>query len=452
MHNINIEDTISAISTPIATGAISVIRLSGKDSVKIANKFFSKDISNFKSHTIHLGKILDENKNTIDTVMLSIMKSPNSYTGEDVIEISCHGGIQITQNVFEITLKNGARAAEGGEFTLRAFLNNKLDLSQAEAVQELIFANSNAAIKFAKNNLEGLLSKEIKYFQEELSEIAAILEASLDFPEEDLEFDTFDNIKLRLNKTIKKMQKLISTYDDGKVIFEGKTITIVGSPNVGKSSLMNSLLKKNRAIVTNIKGTTRDILEDSIKIKNLNYKLIDTAGIRETDEIIEKEGIKRSKKAIDLADITILVLDASNDLLKDDLDLIKLLDPKKTIVAINKIDLKKPSFSLDFSHIVEISALNNLNIDLLKDKIEILSLKDLNTFNEEIIITNKRHKNALENSINYLLKVEKNILNNSLEFVSLDLKDSLKELSSIIGRDVTEDILSSIFKNFCIGK
>ncbi len=447
------KDTITAISTPIGQGAVSIIRISGKESVLIVDKIFSKDVTNLKSHTVHFGKILDSKKNVIDTALLVIMLSPNSYTGEDIIELQCHGGNLITKKVLQRVIEAGARAANPGEFTLRAFLNNKLDLSQAESVQELISAKNNLSLTAAKNNLEGLLSKQIKYFQKDLTQTAAILEAWVDFPEEDLEFASKEEIIQQINTSIQKMKKLSSSYEDGKIIKDGISLCILGSPNVGKSSLMNALLKKDRAIVTEIAGTTRDLIEEDFKLNNLHFNLIDTAGIRKTDEKIEKEGIKRSEAAMKKADINLLVLDSTRELNNTDKDLLKKIKTENTIVIINKIDVKKPRFSIDDKNIVEISAKNLINLDKLQLAIENLIFKNILKSKEELVLTNERHKNAIDQSIAYLQKVKNGLKKDlSCEFISFDMKSSLKELSKIIGTDITEDILTSIFSKFCIGK
>ncbi|MFA6119511.1 MAG: tRNA uridine-5-carboxymethylaminomethyl(34) synthesis GTPase MnmE [Parachlamydiales bacterium] len=448
----NKQDTITAISTPIGEGAISIVRLSGKDALEIASKIFSKDVKKFKSHSSHFGKILDEEKNTIDTAILNIYLSPNSFTGEDIVEIQCHGGRLITQRILNITLKSGARAALPGEFSLRAFLNKKIDLIQAESIQELISAKNKYALKAAQDQLEGSLSIEIKKYQKELIEISAIIEATMDFPEEGLEFSSADELIERLTGILDQMKKLSDTFENGKAIKDGKTICIIGTPNVGKSSLMNAILKEDRAIVTEISGTTRDVLKEDLIINDMNYRLIDTAGIRDTDCVIEKEGIKRSKKEHEKADITILVLDASRSLNEDDKKLLKTIEKDKTIIALNKMDLSSHIDKINYQNTVEISAKEKKGLDNLYAMIEKLAFK-ANISNDEIIITKARHKTALDEAIKYLEKATDGLKKQSpYEFISLDLKETLKELSKIIGFDITEEILNSIFSKFCIGK
>jgi tRNA modification GTPase len=339
-----------------------------------------------------------------------------------------------------------------GEFTLRAFLNNKIDLTQAEAIQDLITAKNKYALNAAKNHLEGLLSKEIKKIQKELTDIAAIIEAWVDFPEEGLEFSTKEELLSKLIKNLNNLQKLVNTFENGRIIKDGLKLCIIGSPNVGKSSLMNAMLKKERAIVTKIPGTTRDILQEDLKLNDMHFQLIDTAGIRKTNCLIEKEGIKRSKIQSDEADIMLLVLDASKKLNENDKSLLKKIDKTKTIILWNKIDLGLPKEKVDFFNLCQISAKESIGLENLYSLIEKLTFKS-KISNEEIIITQKRHKIALDEAITHLKKVIENLKNDiSCEFISIDLKSSLKSLCKIIGFDITEDILSSIFSNFCIGK
>ncbi|NGX52329.1 MAG: tRNA modification GTPase MnmE [Candidatus Anoxychlamydiales bacterium] len=449
---INQKETITAISTPIGEGAISIVRLSGKNSIAIINKIFSKDILKFKDKTAYIGKILDSKKNVVDEVILTLFKTPNSFTGEDIVEIACHGGILITQRVFEEVLNAGARPSGPGEFTMRAFLNKKIDLSQAEAIQDLISAKNKFALKAASNQLCGHLSKEIKKFQKLLIDIAAIMEVSLDFPEEGIDDAETKSLIDDMLSILKSMQELSDTFEDGKIIKAGVSICIAGSVNVGKSSLMNAILKKDRAIVTSISGTTRDVLKEDIKLNDMFYQLIDTAGIRKTTCTIEQEGIKRSRREQKNSDITLLVLDASKKLSEDDLTFIKILNRKKTIAIWNKIDISDPQEKIDFENVVKISAKNRIGLENLYKMIEKITFKS-KISNDEIFITNKRHKYALDGAISYLKKALKDLGKGiSFEFITIDIKSSLKELSKILGFDITEDILSSIFSNFCIGK
>jgi tRNA modification GTPase len=443
-------EPIAAIATPPGEGAIAIIRLSGKDAFDVAEKIFSRSIKNFKSHTAHYGHILQEDKEAIDSVILLVMKGPNSYTGEDSIEICCHGGSLITRKVLARVFEAGARPAEPGEFSLRAFLNGKLDLAQAEAVQELIAAKSELAMGNAKRQLEGALSEKINSIQKELIDVAAILEAWVDFPEEGLEFAAMEEIIAMLECALQKMKRLEETFEDGKVLHEGLSLCLLGSPNVGKSSLMNALLGKERAIVTEIAGTTRDLLEEDLRLGELHFKLIDTAGIRETNERIEQEGIRRSQAAMQEADLILLLLDASRELKAQDRELLALAPKEKTLVVWNKIDVKEPTEYLDA---VQISAKNKIGLDALKREVEKLIWKKGPPSKEEVVITKMRHYQALKNSAQFVKAVIEGLQSGiSAEFIASDMRAALHELGSITGSNVTEDILSAIFSKFCLGK
>lgn len=442
------KDTIAAIATPYAESAIAIIRISGSKAIAIVNQIFSKDISAFKSHTAHYGKIFDENNSVIDHVLLLFMKGPKSYTGEDTIEIQCHGSTYIAKTILKALTAKGARPAEPGEFTYRAYKNNKIDLVQAEAVQTLISAKNAIATKTAQEQLEGSLSSLISSFQKELFDIAAVLEAWVDFPEEDLAFESFTSILQRIQNVKIKMADLSSTFEEGKKLTEGINICIAGPPNAGKSTLMNFLLQKERAIVSDIAGTTRDTIEEQIYLDGMQLNFIDTAGIRKTEEVIEKIGIEKTKKAMQEADFTIYMTEAGN---VPEKDVLINLDPKKTLLVINKIDVLQPE-TIDFPHCVKISLKKQLGIDSFKEKLkDLLSAGKIDK--EEIILTKFRHKNALDTSISFLDKVYEGLKNNiSAEFVTFDMRASLHSLSQIIGTDVTEEILTSIFSKFCLGK
>lgn len=449
----DLNKTIAAIATAPGNGAIAIIRISGKEALIIADQIFSGSVFSYKSHSSHFGKIYSKENEKIDDVLLLIMKGPNSYTGEDIVEIHCHGGRIVTQKVFQRVLEQGAFVAEPGEFTFRAFKNKKMDLTQAEAVQQMIGAKNELSLKAAADQLDGVLFTKIQSFQKQLVELAAILEASLDFPEEDLEFISFDEMYKRLESTLNQMQTLANTFEHGKTLHEGLSLCLCGSPNVGKSSLLNALLGKQRAIVTDIAGTTRDLLEDDLQLGGIHFKISDTAGIRETENIIEKEGIKRSKKAIESADIILHVLDSSSLLNENDKELIKSLPSDKTITIWNKIDLKIPLPSIDKSPLVLLSAKELTGIDELKQAIEKIVFKGKEFDKDEVILTQKRHKKALELTIESCQKVLTGLQNNiSPEFSCSDLRYGLKQLATIIGTDVTEDILTEIFSKFCLGK
>ena len=448
-------ETIAAIATPPGEGGVAIIRISGHQSLKIVANIFSGPIFSYQTHTAHFGKIHNHQGEHIDDVLVLVMLDKRSYTGETTVEIHCHGGSLITRRVLETVLKAGARAALPGEFTFKAFMNGKMDLTQAEAVQELICAKNERALDAAEKHLHGNLSKKISTFQHELTNIAAILEAWIDFPEEGLEFTTMDEMCDQLNKILIEMNGLVSTFHNGKILHDGLSLCLIGCPNVGKSSLMNALVDKDRAIVSPIPGTTRDILEENIRLNGIHLKLSDTAGIHEANEIIEQEGIRRSKEAMQQADLILLVLDAGRELDQHDHHLLNLVPKAKTILVWNKIDLARNRNLpvLDFTHLSTISAKNKEGLDHLKQKIDHVIWTNGPPSKEEIIITSIRHKEALVKSIQSLQNVMIGLKNGiSPEFLTIDMRQSLNELGKIIGADITEDILSAIFSKFCIGK
>lgn len=448
------EETIAAIATPPGEGGVAIVRISGKNALAVAAKVFTGPVHTYKTHTAHYGHIVNQTGERIDDVLLLPMLGKRSYTGEDTVEIHCHGGSLITRRVLEVVLKAGARAARPGEFTFKAFMNGKLDLAQAEAVQELISAKNEHALSAAENQLKGTLSQKISHFQKTLTEITAILEAWIDFPEEGLEFASMEEICAQLENVAEQMEKLADTFHDGRIIQEGISLCLIGSPNVGKSSLMNALLDKERAIVSPIPGTTRDILEDQMRLNGLNLKLMDTAGIRHSEEVIEQEGIRRSKEAMNQADLILLVLDATQSVEQQQQWLMSQVPPSKTIVAWNKIDLPHNGLpALKFPHVVSISAKEKLGLDLLRKKIDAVIWEKGPPAKDEIMITNLRHKEALEKAIASGRAVVRGLQSNvSPEFLSLDMRTCLHELGKVIGTNITEDILSAIFSKFCIGK
>jgi tRNA modification GTPase len=446
-------DTIAAVATPPGEGAIAVIRISGANAIEVAAKIFSGPVHSYKSHTAHFGKILAENGQVIDSVLLLVMRAPRSYTGEETVEINCHGGGIVTRRVLERIFEAGARAAAPGEFSLQAFLNQKIDLAQAEAVQQLIAARNELALQAAEQQLQGALSKTIQKFQKNLTEVAAILEAWVDFPEEGLEFTSMEELLQTLQTICADMLRLQETFHEGKTIHQGLSLCLLGSPNVGKSSLMNALLGKERAIVTAIAGTTRDLLEDELTLSGLHFRLVDTAGIRETEEIVEQEGIRRSKQAMQEADLILLLLDASRPLSKNDRDLLQSAPRKKTILVWNKIDVNPPTESIDWDSTALISAKEKIGFSSLRAAIEQMIWTKGPPSKEEIIITQQRHFQALKNAIEACQLVIEGLQNGlSPEFISSDLRHALNELGTIIGVNVTEEILTSIFSKFCLGK
>ncbi|MBS0624530.1 MAG: tRNA uridine-5-carboxymethylaminomethyl(34) synthesis GTPase MnmE [Verrucomicrobia bacterium] len=447
-------DTIAAVATPPGEGAIAVIRVSGKEAIDVAEKVFTGKVRDFKTHTAHYGHIVSALGETIDGVLLLVMRAPRSYTGEDTVEIQCHGGSIVTRRVLERILEAGARAAQPGEFSLQAFLNGKLDLAQAEAVQQLIAARNELALQAAEQQLQGALSKAIGGFQQGLTETVAILEAWVDFPEEGLEFATMDELIGQLEETLGQMRHLQATFQEGKTIHQGLSLCLAGSPNVGKSSLMNALLGKERAIVTEIAGTTRDLLEDDLRLSGLHFRLIDTAGIRDTEEIVEKEGIRRSKSAMQSADLILFLLDASRPLSESDRTLLESVPREKTILVWNKIDLQKPSETIEWTgSSASISAKERIGLDELKGAIDQLIWRKGPPSKEEIVITQQRHFQALGNAIDSCQTAIDGLKQGiSPEFVSSDLRNCLNELGMIIGTNISEDILTSIFSKFCLGK
>lgn len=449
-----VEDTIAAISTPPGEGGIAVIRVSGKQAVDIIDKVFSGGVKNYKTHTVHYGQVIDLSGDVVDDVLLSVMLAPRSYTGENTVEINCHGGILIARRVLETVLGAGALAALPGEFTFQAFVNGKLDLAQAEAVQELIAAKNEMAMHAATDQLHGRLSEHVSQFKGKLTDIAAMIEAWVDFPEEDLEFASVNEVADSLRAINGQLKQFIKTFHDGRLLREGVSLCLIGRTNVGKSSLMNALLDKDRAIVTEEHGTTRDILEDDVIINGLNFRIIDTAGIRETKGLVEQEGIRRSRKAMTEADLVLFVVDAFEGVNGEDLDLLENLPSKKTIVVWNKVDLvseKDPG--IDVENVVAVSALQGTGLDDLKECIDKVVWKSGPPSKEEIFITNTRHKEALEDAVDACDRVIEGLCQQvSPEFVAFDMRQVLVALGRILGTDITEDILSVIFSKFCIGK
>lgn len=455
-------DTIAAIATPVGEGGISIIRVSGNDALKIVNSIFipknGNDILNMKQYTIKYGNIINREKDeVIDEVLISFMKGPKSFTAEDTVEINCHGGIFSTNSVLEEVIKAGARFAEPGEFTKRAFLNGRIDLSQAEAVIDLITSKTEASRKAAIFQSEGKLSKEILKLRNKLLEMIAHIEATVDYPEDDLEEVTSENTISDLDNLLIEINKLISSSDEGKIIRDGLKTVIIGKPNVGKSSLLNALLEEKRAIVTDVAGTTRDIIEEYINVSGIPIKLIDTAGIRNTEDVVEKIGVEKSKEKIEEADLIILMLDASNLIDEEDLKIINYIKDKKYVVLLNKIDLdKKIEFSsfegIDKSNIIEISAMSGQNIDELKNKIKTKFFSgEINR--NEVIITNIRHKEALVRARDNCISAIEALKNTSaIDLASIDLRNAWHNLGEITGETIQEDLIDKIFKDFCLGK
>ena len=452
-------DTIAAISTPKGEGGIGIIRISGDKSFEILSKIFNtknpnKDLGFYK---FNYGFIHDKGK-IIDEVMIVRMKAPKTYTCEDVVEINCHGGYFVTEKVLELVLKNGARHAEKGEFTKRAFMNGRIDLSQAEAVMDLIHGKTEKSISLSLDQLRGDLKNKINNFKKSLLDVTAHVNVVLDYPEEGIDDPLPENLRKNLEKVYEEANLLIESYDKGKKIKEGIKTVIVGKPNVGKSTLLNSLLREERAIVTHVPGTTRDIIEEIINIKGIPLVLTDTAGIRKTDDIVENIGVEKSKQLIEKADLILLVLDASEKLEKEDMEVIEKIkeNNKKTIVLLNKIDLERKLdlSSYNLENIVEISAKDNIGIEEMEDKIySYIVEEDVENTSEKLIITNIRHKTALEKTKEAVKNIFETInTGKPMDLISVDLKEALDSLSEITGEISSEDILEHIFGNFCVGK
>jgi len=449
----NFNDTIIALATPAGSGAIGVIRLSGKESIKIAADVFKSgaNILKAKTHTAHYGKILTADGKIIDDVLLTIFKEPHSYTGENSVEISIHGNPLIAQKIINLFLEKGVRIAEPGEFTRRAFLNGKMDLAQAEAVVDLINARTEASLKGARNQLDGLLSAKVNELRTKLIEISSLIEIELDFAEEELEFISKDEASNKIKNIIKSIDFLIDSFKYGRVIRDGVNTAIVGKPNVGKSSLLNYILKDSRAIVSGVPGTTRDVISEEVSIDGILFKLFDTAGIRTTKDNIEKEGVERSREAVRKSDLVLFLNDATEGF--DQLiyaELTKLTTPDRIIKIMNKIDLKETS---DPVFDVKISALKGDGIRELFDLMKEKSLGSSAYTERSAIISSARHLNALKRARKALVDSVKSIEDGvSGEFIAVDLRSAMDTLGEIIGKVTTDDILENIFSEFCIGK
>lgn len=456
------EDTIAAIATPGSGSGIGVIRISGENAIEVADKIFqpknrNKRLPEQPTYTIHYGNIVDGDK-LLDEVIVLLMRGPHSYTAEDTVEIDCHGGTFVMRKILELVIRNGARPAEPGEFTKRAFLNGRIDLSQAEAVMDVIEAKNNYALQSSLGQLKGSLLEMIREMREKILYEIAYIESALDDPEH----ISLDGYPVELGKKVDNLLKiagdLLKSSQNGRVLREGIRTVIVGKPNAGKSSLMNVLVGSNRAIVTDMAGTTRDILEEEIQLKGLNLNIVDTAGIRKTDDPVEKIGVERAKKAMLDADLILYVVDSSADLDENDEEIISFLQDQNAIILLNKVDLpsaltvekmqerlQKPT--------VSISAREETGMDELSDMIEHMFLSGEISFNDQVYLTNMRHQAAMEQVQSSLMKVKESIsLGMPEDFFSIDLMDAYEALGSIIGESVGEDLVNEIFSKFCMGK
>ena len=454
LHFYNPADTIIALSTPHGSGAIAVIRISGHDTINVVNRFFQGvDLSNEKGYTIHYGKLIDEQKNVIDEVLISLFKSPKSYTGEDLIEISCHGSTYIINEILRLFLRNNIRMAEAGEFTMRAFINGKMDLSQAEAVADLIASKTKISHDIALKQLKGGFSSEIKLLREKLVDFASLIELELDFSEEDVEFADRTELEKLINQLTAIITGLIESYKYGNVLKNGVPVVIVGRPNAGKSTLLNALLNENRAIVSEIEGTTRDTIEEELNINGIIFRFIDTAGIREAKDTIETLGIEKTHQKIKQSSLMVYIYDISKMTLeevKKDIDIISENDTPVLIVA-NKTDIKEFAEHVPESHI-RVSAKNNENIEKLKKDIFDSVIKNkIDT--SATIITNERHHNLLIKALNSLQNVKEGLASGIPgDLIAMDIRQANVFLGEITGTISTDDLLGNIFGKFCIGK
>ena len=458
-------ETIAAIASAMTNSGIGIIRISGEDAFDVIDKIYrsqkgNKLLSQCKSHTIHYGHIYDEDE-IIDEVMVLLMRAPNSYTREDTVEIDCHGGILVMRRILEVVLKNGARPAEPGEFTKRAFLNGRIDLSQAESVMDVISSKNDFALKSSMQQLNGALTGKIKEIRSKIIHEIAFIESALDDPEH-ISIDGYgENLLIIIEKLMQKMNQMIASSENGSLLKEGINTVIVGKPNAGKSSLLNALVGRERAIVTDIAGTTRDVLEEQINLNGITLNIMDTAGIRSTEDVVEKIGVDKALSLVDKADFIIYVVDTSTALDENDEKIIDAIREKKAIILLNKSDLIqvtgedeiKEKLSGADHKMIAISAKENLGIDVLEETITEMFFHGTISFNDEVYITNIRHKNALIQAVESLKLVKQSVENGMPEdFYSIDLMNAYEELGTIIGEAVEDDLVNEIFSKFCMGK
>ncbi|MGF1669691.1 MAG: tRNA uridine-5-carboxymethylaminomethyl(34) synthesis GTPase MnmE [Balneolaceae bacterium] len=458
MNKIEQKHAIAAIATPVGEGGIAVIRVSGRRAIeKAAACFHGKNLIDVKSHTVHFGKIIRKNGDVVDEVLATVFHSPKSYTGEDTVEISCHGGVLVTQAVLETILSQGVRAAEPGEFTQRAFLNGKMELSQAEAVADLIHAKSAKAVDAAHQQLEGKLGEHIKKFRQQIIDATAMVELELDFIEEDVEFANREQLHQLLTDLETEIEKLLDTYEMGRLVKDGVKTVFIGRPNAGKSTLLNTLVGKERAIVTEIAGTTRDTIDADWSYDGLLFKLIDTAGLRKTKDRIEAEGVKRSRKAFEQADLVVYLKDCSVPMDPSERSEIAEIQKQAKEVPFlligTKLDLAGESDEERIDYDLKIAAPQELNIDQLKKLMKERALESKDYDTSSLLVTSTRHRDALqkaqENVRSAIQALDQGMTG---DFLSIDLRAALKELGTITGEITTEDLLDSIFSRFCIGK
>jgi len=464
MKNIALDDVIAAISTPIGNGGIGIVRLSGNGAVEVADKIFNAAdgirLKEKKGHTITYGHIIDKKTSSvIDEVLVMVMLAPKTYTTEDTVEINCHGGMLVTNKVLELVLNSGARIAEPGEFTKRAFLNGRIDLSQAEAVMDLIDSKTELSRNTAMSQLEGSIKEKVHILREDILDMIASIEAVIDYPEHDVEEETYSNMHTKIKALVERINSLLESADTGKIIREGVEAVILGKPNVGKSSLLNLMLMEDRAIVTDIPGTTRDTVEEYMNLGGIPVKIVDTAGIRDTGDKVEKIGVEKSRKYAENADIIFMMIDASVPLSKDDIEILDFIKDKKAIILVNKTDIdNKTNFDTlcmytDKNNIIYISVKENTGIDKLTDRFKEIFLGGEIQTNNSVIISNVRHKNMLCKAKEALERAIVTIESRMPEdFISMDLQDALAALGEITGDSVDDEIIDRIFTKFCLGK
>lgn len=449
------EDTIAAISTALGVGAISIIRVSGNQAIEIVNKIFDRDILKKKSHTIHYGHIMEQEK-IIDEVLISIMRAPRTFTREDVVEINCHGGIATTKKVLELLLLNGCRPADPGEFTKRAFLNGRIDLTQAEGIMDLISSKTEKSRMLAINELNGNVSNLIKELRQEIVTILANIEVNIDYPEyEDVEIMTNEILIPKIAQIKEKIKDILNKSENGKMIKEGIKTAIIGRPNVGKSSLLNYLLEEDKAIVTDIAGTTRDIVEGNINIDGILLNIVDTAGIRKTDDIIESIGISKSMEIMEQSDLVLLILNNNDKLSQEDRQLLEKIKEKNHIIIVNKIDLEQKieMDEINSDSIIYMSMKNNKGVDNLKDKIkQLFHLEQLET-EDMTYLTNARSISILKKCLESIAEIERGIKENQpIDMVEIDIKTVWDNLGEIIGETYQDELITQLFSQFCLGK
>ena len=445
-------DTICAISTTLGVGAISIIRVSGKDAIEKVNNITNIDLTKKQSHTINYAYIKNNNE-IIDEVLISVMKAPKTFTTEDTIEINCHGGIATTEKVLELLLNQGIRLAEPGEFTKRAFLNGRIDLTQSQSVQDLINTKSDKARALAINNLKGTTSNKIRSLRERLVKIITNIEVNIDYPEyQDIEEMTIEKIKNEIDNIESELESIIKNSENSKIITNGINVAIIGKPNVGKSSILNKLIEEEKAIVTNIPGTTRDVIEASFNLNGITLNLIDTAGIRETDDIVEKIGVEKSKKALDKADLVLLILNNNEKLTEEDKKLLEISKDKQRIIVVNKTDLDK-KINLKEKNIVYTNTVEENGIESLLNKIsEMYKLEQLET-NDYYYVSNIQQLNKIKQTRRNIKDIKRGLEESiPIDMLEIDLREIWQTLGEVIGETYTEELLDNLFKNFCVGK